>query len=48
MAIAKNQRSVAAEAQTAAQLKVIRQLLAEKLEGGEAAFWDLVERELRK
>lgn len=48
MAIAMNRRNVAAAASTAAQLKVIRDLLSAKLAGGEAEFWDLVEKELRK
>lgn len=48
MAVSMNQRNAAAAASTAAQLKVIRELLSAKLGGGEAEFWDLVERELRK
>lgn len=48
MALSMNQRNLAAAASTAAQLKVIREILSAKLAGGEAEFWDLVERELRK
>ena len=48
MAMSMNQRNAAAAASTAAQLKVIRDLLSAKLAGGEAEFWDLVERELLK
>lgn len=48
MAMSQNSRNRAAEATTTAQLKVIRDLLSAKLAGGEAEFWDLVEKELRK
>jgi len=48
MAISQNSRNKAAEATTAAQIKVIRDLLSAKLAGGEAEFWDLVEKEMRK
>lgn len=48
LALSKNQRHLAEQVETAAQLTVIRRLLSAQLPGGEAEFWQLVEVELRK
>lgn len=48
LAVAHDNRNLAASAEIAAQLTIIRRLLGRLVPGGEATFWVLVEEELRK
>lgn len=48
LAISGNNRNMASAASRDAQLKIMRQLLARILPGGEMEFWAMVEMELRR
>lgn len=48
MALSHNNRNLANAAETRAQLTVVRRILGNMLPGGEAEFWQLVEKELRR